>query len=84
MELNIYCYRDKGIIILLYLIVVNSQSLKSSDCLLLFLDILLNVHLCITIANDQLDEQILIHLLQSCTCTCFEQYLAHSHKVIFY
>jgi len=29
------------------------------------------------LVNDQLDTQILIHLLQSSTCTCFEQYLAH-------
>jgi hypothetical protein len=28
-----------------------------------------------TLANDQLDAQILIHLLQSSICTCFEQYL---------
>jgi len=29
------------------------------------------------LANDQLDAQIFIHLLQSSTCTCFEQYHAH-------
>jgi hypothetical protein len=37
------------------------------------------------LANDQLDEQIfLIHLLQSSTCTCFEQYLAHPQEVKLY
>jgi hypothetical protein len=34
MEFNIYCCREKGIIIL-YLIVVNSEALKSSEWLLL-------------------------------------------------
>jgi len=62
MELNIYCCREKGIIILLYLMVVNCELLKSSDWLLLFLDVLLTVHLSITLANDQLDAQILINL----------------------
>jgi hypothetical protein len=37
-----------------------------------------------TLANDQRDAQILIHLLQSSTCTCFEQYLPHPHEVKFY
>ena len=37
-----------------------------------------------TLANDQLDAQILIHLLQSSTCTCFEQYLAHPQEVKLY
>jgi len=35
----------------------------------------------VTLANDQLEAQILIHLLQSSTCTCFEQYLAHPQEV---
>ena len=39
-------------------------------------DVSLTVHLSITLANDQLDAQMLIHLLHSSTCTCFEQYLA--------
>jgi len=37
---------------------------------------------CLTLANDQLDAQI--HLLQSSTCTCFEQYLAHPQEVKLY
>ena len=37
-----------------------------------------------TLDNDQLDAQILIHLLQSSTCTCFEQYLAHPQEVKLY
>ena len=37
-----------------------------------------------TLANDKLDAQILIHLLQSSTCTCFEQYLAHPEEVKLY
>ena len=38
-----------------------------------------------TLANDQLDGQIfLIHLLQSSTCTCIEQYLAHPQEVTLY
>jgi hypothetical protein len=37
-----------------------------------------DVDVCLTLYNDQLDVQIfLIHLLQSSTCTCFKQYLAH-------
>jgi len=36
------------------------------------------------LANGQLDAQILIHLLQSSTCTCFEQYLAHPQGVKLY
>jgi len=36
-------------------------------------------------ANGQLDTQILlVHLLQSSTCTCFEQYLAHPQEVKLY
>jgi len=39
----------------------------------------------LTLANDQLDAQtLLIHLLQSSTCTCFEQYLAHPQEVKLY
>jgi hypothetical protein len=38
----------------------------------------------LALANDQLDEQILIHLLQSSTCTCFEQYLAHPQEIKLY
>jgi len=38
----------------------------------------------LTLANDQLDAQILIHLLQSSTCTCFEQHLAHPKEVKLY
>jgi hypothetical protein len=36
------------------------------------------------LANDQLDLQILIHLLQSSTRTCFEQYLAHLQEIKLY
>jgi len=38
----------------------------------------------LTLANDQLDAQILIHLLESSTYTCFEQYLAHPQEVKLY
>jgi len=47
-------------------------------------DVLLTVHVSLTLANDQLDAKILIHLLQSSTCTCFEQYLAHPQEVKLY
>jgi hypothetical protein len=47
-------------------------------------DVSLTAHLSITLANYQLDTQILIHLLQSSTCTCFEQYLAHPQEVKLY
>jgi hypothetical protein len=41
--------------------------------------------LSLTLDNDQLDAQIyLTHLLQSSTCTCFEQYLAHPQEVKLY
>jgi len=43
------------------------------------------MHLSITLANDQLDAQrFLIYLLQSSTCTCFEQCLAHPQEVKLY
>jgi len=42
------------------------------------------VPLSITLTNDQLDAQILIYLLQSSTCTCFGQYLAHHQEVKLY
>jgi hypothetical protein len=38
----------------------------------------------ITLANDQPDAQIFIHLLKSSTHTCFEQYLAHPQEVRLY
>ena len=47
-------------------------------------DISLTVYLSITLANGQLVAQMLIHLLQSSTCTCFEQYLAHPQVVKLY
>ena len=47
-------------------------------------DVSLTVHLSITLANDQLDAQILTHLLHSSTCTCFEQCLAHPQEVKLY
>jgi hypothetical protein len=37
-----------------------------------------------SLANDQLDAQILTHFLQSSTYTCFEQYLAHPLEVKLY
>ena len=37
-----------------------------------------------TLANAQLDAQILMHLLQSSTCTCFEQYLVLPQEVKLY
>ena len=57
---------------------------ESNIHLFIFLYISLTVHLSITLANDQLDAQILIYLLQSSTCTCFEQYLAHPQEVKLY
>jgi len=48
-------------------------------------DVLLTVHLRITLVNDQLDAQLLyfiICLLQS--STCFEQSLAHHQEVKLY
>jgi len=44
----------------------------------------LNEYLLVTLANAQIDAQILIHLLQSSTCTCFEQCLAHPQEVKLY
>ena len=49
-----------------------------------FFYVSLTVYLSITLANDQFDAQILIHLLQSSTCICFEQYLAHPQEVKLY
>jgi hypothetical protein len=43
-----------------------------------------NVQYTVTLANDQLDTQFLIHLLQSSTCTRVEQYLAHPQEVKLY
>jgi hypothetical protein len=51
---------------------------------MIFFYVLLTVHLNVTIANDQLDAQILIHLLQSSKYTCFEQYLAYLQEVKTY
>jgi len=50
-----------------------------------FFDILLTVHISITLANDQLDAQFfyfIIRLLQSSTCS--EQSRAHHQEVKFY
>jgi len=47
-------------------------------------NVLLTVLLSIILAIDQLDAQILIHLLQSYTCTCFEQYLAYPQEAKLY
>jgi hypothetical protein len=44
----------------------------------------LTMRLSIILANEQLDAQILIHLLRFSTCTCFEQYLAHHQEVKLY
>ena len=38
-------------------------------------------NLLVSLANDQLDAHILIDLLRSSTCTCFEQYFAHPQEV---
>jgi hypothetical protein len=37
-----------------------------------------------TLANDQIDAQFFLRLLQTSTCTCFKQYLAHPQEVKFY
>jgi len=53
--------------------------------LLLFFNILLTVHLSMTLVNNQLDAQLLyfiIRLLQS--SPCFEQRRAHHQKVKLY
>jgi len=42
------------------------------------------VHLSANLNNDQLDAQMFVHLLQSSTCTCFEQYFAHPQEVKLY
>jgi hypothetical protein len=58
----------------------HGESLKSGN-----FDVLLTVHLHITLATDQLDAQLLyftILLLQS--STCFEQRRAHYHEVKLY
>ena len=50
-----------------------------------FFNVLLTVHLSITLVNDQLDAQLfyfIIHLLQS--STCFEQRRAHHQEVKLY
>ena len=54
------------------------------DICVCILYVSLTVHLSITLANDQLAAQILIHLLQSSTCTCFVQYLAYPQEVRLY
>ena len=49
---------------------------------LMFFDVLLTVHLSITLVNDQLDAQFfyfIIHLFQS--STCFEQCRAYHQEV---
>jgi hypothetical protein len=53
---------------------------------MIFLNVSLTVHLSIlvTLGNDELDAQILINILQSSTCTCFEQYLAHPQEAKLY
>jgi hypothetical protein len=38
----------------------------------------------VTLDNDQLNAQILIHLLGFSICTCFEQYLAYPQEVKLY
>ena len=51
----------------------------------MYFDVLLTVHLSITLANNQLDAQFLhfiISLLQS--STCFEQRRAHHQEVKLY
>ena len=50
-----------------------------------YFDVLLTVHLSITLGNNQLDAQFLyfiIHLLQS--STCFEQRRVHHQEVKLY
>jgi hypothetical protein len=49
-----------------------------------FFNVSLTVHLSITLANDRLNAQIFNNLLQSSTCTCFEQYLPHPQGVKLY
>jgi len=62
----------------------NVTSYDTNNKYLLF-DVLLTMHLSITLDNYQLDVQIfLVHLLQSSKCTCFEQYLAHPQEVKLY
>ena len=63
----------------------NPQGSQPPKKLIYFSDVLLTVHLSITLVNDQLDAQIfyiIIRLLQS--STCFEQSRAHHQDVKFY
>jgi hypothetical protein len=63
---------------------VNIQNMEYACLNLRIFYVSLTVHLSITLANDQLDAKILIHLIQSSICTCFEQYLAHPQEVKLY
>ena len=59
--------------------------IKNKYLIIIFFDVLLTVHLCITLVNDQLDAQFfyfIIRLLQS--STCFEQRRAHHQEVKLY
>jgi len=60
---------------LVYLLLISVNYLQGNvnDHCEYFFNVSLTVNLSISLANDQLDAQILIHLLQSSTCTCFEQ-----------
>jgi hypothetical protein len=57
---------------------------RSPNTHIMHFDVSLTVRLGKTLATDQLDAQILIHLFHSSTCTCFEQYLVHPQEVKLY
>ena len=66
-------------------LVLRSETPRFPPSLQLSFNVLLTVHLSITLVNDQLDAQLLyfiIRLLQS--STCFEQRRAHHQEVKFY
>ena len=57
----------------------------AAECIFHFFDVLLTVHLRLTLVNDQLDAQFfyfIIRLLQS--STCFEQRRVHHQEVKLY
>jgi len=57
-------------------------SREDVDTILEFFDVLLTVHLSITLANNQLDAQFLHSIIRPLeSSTCFEQRRAHHQEV---
>ena len=68
-----------------YVFLCSSQRMGTAYRRDVYFDVLLTVHLSITLANDQLDAQFfyfITRLLQS--STCFEQRRAHHQEVKWY